>query len=118
MDLISRQIEARGFATSVHRMGDYVELRAVQLPAGDLVYIARVDGDSDHDVERATHELAVMCGVGWHRTGHVMNPDAANAGARNSARKVVGQLTGNVGGIGSNDEEIQSRDDGAAPCSA
>ena len=58
-----RLIESRRFATSVHRMGDYVELHAVVLPAGEPVYIARVEGDSDYDVARAAQELAEMCGV-------------------------------------------------------
>ena len=44
-EAILRQIESLGYATSVHRMGDYCELHAVQVPAGEPVHIARVDGD-------------------------------------------------------------------------
>ena len=61
---VLRQIESLGFATSVHRMGDYCELHAVTVPAGEPVYLVRVDGDSADDVFLAACELALMCGVG------------------------------------------------------
>jgi hypothetical protein len=32
---ILRQIELLGYATSVHRMGEYAELHAVKLPDGE-----------------------------------------------------------------------------------
>jgi hypothetical protein len=60
---ILRQIEAARFVTSVHRMGDYCELHAVKLPAGEPMYISRADGDSDADVYRAAREPAASCGV-------------------------------------------------------
>ena len=56
------QIEALGYAASVHRMGAYVELHAVPL-AGDEVKIVRVEGDSDDAVYRGACELAAMCGI-------------------------------------------------------
>ena len=67
--LFLRRIKTRGFVTSVDRMGDYVELHAGKLPASEPVYIARVDGDSDHDVERTAQELAAMWWVApdWSR---------------------------------------------------
>lgn len=60
---ILRHLDSLGYATSIHRMGDYVELHAVPLPAGEPLYIARVDGDSGDDVYRAACELAALCGV-------------------------------------------------------
>ena len=55
-------IESRGYATSVHRMGEYVEPHAVKLPAGEPVHIERVIGGvSDAEVMRAAFELACMC---------------------------------------------------------
>ena len=60
---ILRHIESLGFATSVHRMGAYCELHAMPIPVGEPVYLPRVDGDSDEDVDRAACELARMCGV-------------------------------------------------------
>ena len=45
-------------------MGDYVELHAVMLPAGEPVHISRViGGDSDAEVMRAPFELACMCAI-------------------------------------------------------
>jgi len=58
---ILRRIETHGYATSVHRMGDYCELHAVPLPAGKPLHLSRVDGDSDDDVYMAACELARMC---------------------------------------------------------
>jgi hypothetical protein len=46
---ILRYIQSLGDATSVHRMGDYVKLHAVPLPAGEPVRIARVEGNGDED---------------------------------------------------------------------
>jgi hypothetical protein len=60
---ILRHIEFLGYATSVHRMGEYCELHAVPIPAGEPVYLSRVDGDSDGGVYRAVCALARMCGV-------------------------------------------------------
>jgi hypothetical protein len=60
---ILRQIESLGYATSVHRMGDYVELHAVRPPDGDDLKIARAEGDGDDVVYRAVYALAAMCGV-------------------------------------------------------
>jgi hypothetical protein len=58
-----RQIEPLGYATSAHRMGDYCEVHAVKLPDGELVRIARAEGDGDEEVYLAAWELARMCGV-------------------------------------------------------
>ena len=38
-------------------------MHAVPIPAGEPVYLSRVDGDGDDDVYRAACELARMCGV-------------------------------------------------------
>jgi hypothetical protein len=59
-----RQIESLGYATSVHRMGEYVELHGVPLPAGEPVRIVRVDGDGEEQVYRAARALAEMVGIG------------------------------------------------------
>ena len=42
---IIQRIESLGYATSVHLMGDYVEMHAVKLDAPDEVHIARSEGD-------------------------------------------------------------------------
>ena len=63
LEQILQQIEAIGYATSVHRMGAYCELHAVPLPAGEPLYLSRVDGETDEDVNVAALELARMCGV-------------------------------------------------------
>ena len=42
-------------------MGEYCELHAVQLPDGELVRIARAEGDEE--VYLAACELARMCGI-------------------------------------------------------
>jgi hypothetical protein len=60
--VVLRHIESLGFATSVHRMCEYCELHAVTVPAGEPVYLVRVDGDSDDDVFLAACEMAAMCG--------------------------------------------------------
>ena len=60
---ILRELEAGGFATSVHRMVSYCELRAVKVPAGEPICIARCDDDSDAGVMVAARQLAKMCGV-------------------------------------------------------
>ena len=61
--LILRRLESLGYATSVHRMGDYCELHAVKLPEGEPLYLARADGETDIDVYLAACDLARMCGV-------------------------------------------------------
>jgi hypothetical protein len=60
---ILRHIKSMGFATSVHRMGDYCEVHAVPLPAGEPVYVSRVDGDGPDELYVAACELARMVGV-------------------------------------------------------
>ena len=57
---VLKLIESFGYATTVHRMGDYVELHAVSLPTGDPVFQSRADGDSDDLVYVAALELARM----------------------------------------------------------
>jgi hypothetical protein len=41
---ILREIGNAGFATSVHLMRNYVELRALPLVRAEVVHVARVDG--------------------------------------------------------------------------
>jgi hypothetical protein len=60
---IHREIDRAGFATSVHRMGDYVEFHAVPLPNAETVHVARVQGDTDATAYLAACELARMCGI-------------------------------------------------------
>lgn len=60
---ILREIDRAGLATSVHRMGDYVELHAVPVPDAETIHIARVEGDCDIGLLLAARELARMCGI-------------------------------------------------------
>jgi hypothetical protein len=60
---ILRQFESLGFLTSVHRMGDYCEIRAAKPPDGVPLYLARSDDDTKAGAFAAACELARMCGV-------------------------------------------------------
>jgi hypothetical protein len=63
-DALIRQIEVLGYAVSVHRMGDYVEMHAVFLKDPELVLIARCgDGDGEKEIRVAACELARMVGI-------------------------------------------------------
>jgi hypothetical protein len=54
-------IERRGFAVSVHHMGDYVEMYAVQLQEPCAQHIATVwDGDEEEHLYRCVRELSRM----------------------------------------------------------
>lgn len=60
---ILREIDRAGFATSVHRMGDYVKLHAIRVPHAEVVHIARAEGDCDVGLLLGARELARMCGI-------------------------------------------------------
>ena len=57
--IISR-VEEAGYAVSVHRMREYVELHAVSLTGEEPVHIARCEGDSDDTARQAALSLAEM----------------------------------------------------------
>lgn len=57
---ILRGIEWRGYAVSVHRMREYVELHAVSLTGDGPVHIARCEGDSGDKVRQDALALAEM----------------------------------------------------------
>lgn len=61
---VLRQIEASGYAVSVHYVSDVVEMHAVKVPQGEPVHISRcVDGDGEIESLATARELAAMCGV-------------------------------------------------------
>ena len=54
-----KHIESVGYATSVHRMGEYCELHAKPIPAGEPVYLSwNGDRDADFYVPEAASALA------------------------------------------------------------
>jgi hypothetical protein len=62
-DTLIHDMERGGYAVSVFRMGDYVELHAVQLKLPRAQHIARVaDGDADEHLHRWALELARTMG--------------------------------------------------------
>src|SRR6476660_7617764 len=62
---IIAQIEALGFAVSVHRMGDYCEMHAVLLADPDQQHIARVDGDGEDDTIAPPASWRRWWGLSW-----------------------------------------------------
>ena len=61
---ILRQIDAAGYATSVHHMRRYVELRGVHLSGDGVPHVARADGDGEQELYLAARALAEMLGIG------------------------------------------------------
>lgn len=58
------QIEAISYATSVHRMRDYVEMHALELQNPDNQHIARVvEGDGAEACDKCACLLAEMLGI-------------------------------------------------------
>jgi hypothetical protein len=55
---ILQQIEALGYAVSVHRMREYVELHAVALSGDEIPHVARCEGDGDEATYQAACALA------------------------------------------------------------
>jgi hypothetical protein len=51
---ILRQVESLGYATSVHRIRDYVEMHAVPLADSEHLVLVR-DGDGDDDAVYRAH---------------------------------------------------------------
>ena len=47
---VLRQVETLGYAVSVHRMGEYVELHAVPLDGEPPIHMSRCDGDGDDEL--------------------------------------------------------------------
>ena len=63
-DTLINRMERGGYAVSVHRMGHYVELHAVQLKLPCAQHIARVaDGDEEEHLYHCVRELARMVGI-------------------------------------------------------
>jgi hypothetical protein len=63
-DSILAQIKSLGYATSVHRMGDYIEMHAVELAHPENQHIARVVGsDGPDECDRCAAMLAQMVGI-------------------------------------------------------
>ena len=61
---IIKQIEALGYAVSVHHMGDYIELHAVKLQGSDGYKLARsLDGDDEEQLYRTACLLAEAVGI-------------------------------------------------------
>ena len=63
-DELVHRMERGGYAVSVFRMGDYVEMHAVQLKLPCAQHIARVaDGDAEQHLYHCVLELARMVGI-------------------------------------------------------
>ena len=63
-DALIHPIELGGYAVSVHRMGDYVEMHAVRLKEPCPQHIATVwDGDGEEHLYRCCIELARLVGI-------------------------------------------------------
>jgi hypothetical protein len=62
-DAILHQIKALGYAVSVHRMREYVELHAVHLTGDEIPHVARCEGDGDDQVYQAACARAEMVGM-------------------------------------------------------
>jgi hypothetical protein len=63
-DVLIHRIETGGYAVSVHRMGDYVEVHAVQLKLPCPQHVATVwDGDGREHLYHCCIELARMVGI-------------------------------------------------------
>jgi len=61
---IIKQIESLGYAVSVQRVNDTVEMHAVKVPEGEPVWMARnADGDGEQETYLAVCELARMVGI-------------------------------------------------------
>ena len=59
---ILRQVEALGYAVSVHHMREYVELHAVHLSGEGIPHVARCEGNGEAELYRAACALAEMVG--------------------------------------------------------
>lgn len=63
-DALIHRIECNGYAVSVHRMGDYIEMHAVQLKEPCTQHIATVwDGDGEEHLYHCCIELARLVGI-------------------------------------------------------
>ncbi len=63
-DSILRQISGLGYAVSMHRVNDTIELHTVRLSDPSEQHIARsVDGDSGEDEYKTACVLAEMVGI-------------------------------------------------------
>jgi hypothetical protein len=61
---IIRQIEALGYAVSVHAMGTYVEMHAVRLTGEGIPHVARCEGGDEESLYQCAIALAEMVGIG------------------------------------------------------
>lgn len=63
-DVLIHRIERGGYAVSVYRMGDYVEMHAVRFGEPHARHVARVaDGDEEEHLYQCVREVARMAGL-------------------------------------------------------
>ena len=60
---VIRQIEALGYAVSVHEMPGYVEMHAVRLTSEGISHIARCEGGGEEALYQCAVALAEMVGI-------------------------------------------------------